>query len=205
MAGAAAVTGGTDIATRLGRTLAALCAGLACAWLAGFVWFIVSATRTPAPLPKADGIVVLTGGADRVATALQRGQARVLLISGVGAGASLGIRARDSDVQTAGMEAAITLGRRATTTLGNAAETADWARRAGLRSLIVVTAFYHMPRALIELGRALPGVTLHPAPVSPPSLWQSPAASLRLLAGEYAKYVAAAAGLSALAHGPGTA
>jgi uncharacterized SAM-binding protein YcdF (DUF218 family) len=196
MAGAAAVTGGTDIATRLGRTLAALCAGLACAWLAGFVWFIVSATRTPAPLPKADGIVVLTGGADRVATALrllQRGQARVLLIS------------RDSDVQTAGMEAAITLGRRATTTLGNAAETADWARRAGLRSLIVVTAFYHMPRALIELGRALPGVTLHPAPVSPPSLWQSPAASLRLLAGEYAKYVAAAAGLSALAHGPGTA
>ena len=43
-------------------------------------------------------------------------------------------------------------------TRGNAAETAEWARAHQVRSLIVVTSAYHMPRALAELGRDLPDV-----------------------------------------------
>jgi uncharacterized SAM-binding protein YcdF (DUF218 family) len=77
--------------------------------------------------------------------------------------------------------------------------TAEWARANAIRSLIVVTAGYHMPRAMAELTRALPGVALYPAPVSPPSLHgANTTAMLRLLAGEYTKWLVAAVGLTAL-------
>jgi uncharacterized SAM-binding protein YcdF (DUF218 family) len=92
----------------------------------------------------------------------------------------------------------VTLGRSATTTRGNAAETAEWAHANALASLIVVTAGYHMPRALAELSRAMPGLTLYPAPVLPPAMRQPGLTELRLLAGEYSKWLAAEAGLSAL-------
>ena len=87
------------------------------------------------------------------------------------------------------------MGRAAATTRGNAAETASWARENRLGSLVVVTAAYHMPRALAELARALPGVVLRPSPVRA-SAEGSP--GLRLLAGEYTKWLATVAGLSAL-------
>jgi len=72
-----------------------------------------------------------------------------------------------------------------------------------VQSLRVVTASYHMPRALLELRRAMPGVTLVPHPVVPPSLraegalWREPVWGLLL--GEYGRYLLARAGLSALA------
>jgi hypothetical protein len=60
----------------------------------------------------------------------------------------------------------------------------------------VVTAGYHMPRALAELSRSLPEVGLHPYPVVSPVLRGAPdASSLRLLATEYTKYLAVAAGV----------
>jgi hypothetical protein len=56
-----------------------------------------------------------------------------------------------------------------------------------------------MPRALAELSRAVPEVTLYPMPVLPPALRGShDAATLRLLAGEYSKWLAAEIGLSGL-------
>jgi uncharacterized SAM-binding protein YcdF (DUF218 family) len=170
-------------------------------WIAGFAWFIADATRPPAPVPVADGIVALTGGADRVNTALrllQRGNGRVLLISGVGPGASLPSLTRDTGMD--GMGPFITLGRRATTTIGNAEETAAWASQLGLRSLIIVTAGYHMPRALIELSRDLPDTALYPDPVLPPALRETRLSTLRLLADEYCKYLIARSGLSRVGH-----
>jgi uncharacterized SAM-binding protein YcdF (DUF218 family) len=175
--------------------------GLVAMALAGFIWFMADALRPAPPPPPADGIVALTGGADRIATALrllQQGKARLLLISGVGPGATLAGLGRDNGIDAAQMQADITLGRQATTTIGNAAETAAWAGQNGIHSLIVVTAFYHMPRALLELGRDMPGAHLYPAPVMPGRLWQRPASAVRLLAGEYAKYLLAATWLSRL-------
>jgi len=62
----------------------------------------------------------------------------------------------------------------------------------GIRTLIVVTAGYHMPRALLEIGRTLPGVTLYPVPVIPPALRHAPdSGTLALLANEYDKLLAA--------------
>ena len=82
-------------------------------------------------------------------------------------------------------------------------ETAAWARAVGVRSLRVVTAGYHMPRALLELRRTLPGVDLVPHAVVPATL-RAPGALRRpmtwgLLLGEYGRYLLARAGLSALA------
>ena len=93
----------------------------------------------------------------------------------------------------------MTLGRQATSTRGNALETAAWARDHDIHTLIVVTAYYHMPRALTELRRALPGVTLYPDPVlRPQSGFLGPVVTLRLAAEEYTKYLLALAGVTTL-------
>lgn len=185
------------------RALASVLAlglSLALLWGAGFVWFLHTALTDAPPPPRADGIVALTGGAERVETALHllaEGRARLLLVSGVGGAAEFSDLARRAGVGS-GLATRVTLGRAAASTRGNAAETADWARDNAIRSLIVVTASYHMPRALAELGRALPNVTLHPAPVKPPGLQGGGTATLlRMLAGEYTKWLAAEIGLSA--------
>lgn len=189
------------------RSLALRLAGgvlfaLLLAWSAGLVWFIQLATRPVASPPVADGIVALTGGADRVETALrllQAHRARWLLLSGTGPGADLTVLAHRAGVDPAPLADRVTLGRQATTTRGNALETAAWVRDHAIRTLIVVTAFYHMPRALTELRRVLPGVTLYPEPVLAPRPGGiGRAVTLRLLTEEYSKYLLAVAGVTAL-------
>jgi len=56
----------------------------------------------------------------------------------------------------------IDLGFTAADTVGNARETAEWARSLGYRSLILVTADYHMPRAMLELKAAMPEARIVP-------------------------------------------
>lgn len=176
------------------RLLLAALAAVAALWLGGFVWFLRTAERLPPPPPQADGIVALTGGAGRVETALRmlaEGRARVALISGVGGAA--GAAAFEALARRAGVDPElrprVTLGRAAQSTRGNAEETAAWARANAVRSLIVVTAGYHMPRALAELARTLPDVALYPAAVPAAASW-------RLMAAEYGKWLAAELGLS---------
>lgn len=184
----------------------ALGAALAAAALAlGFVLFLAEIPDAPEePGRRSDGIVVLTGGAERVATGLallEAGAAPRLLISGVAPGATLADILRTQGRETGAAARRVTLGRAAATTVGNAAETAAWARAGGIRSLRVVTAGYHMPRALVELRRALPGVALLAHPVGPTALEAGQVPRLRvarLLAGEYVKLGLALTGLSAL-------
>jgi uncharacterized SAM-binding protein YcdF (DUF218 family) len=184
------------------RRLAVLAGLLAGAWLAGFAWFVRTTGLAGPPPPHADGIVVFTGGADRVETALHllaEGRADKMLISGVGGATEFRVLARRAGVSPA-LAPHVTLGRLAGSTYGNAAETAEWVRINHIASLIVVTAGYHMPRARAELVRALPGVAIHPVPVQP-TAWRSGIGlgGLRLLAGEYTKFLAAEIGLSAIA------
>ncbi len=177
----------------------ALPGAAALAWLAGFAWFLHLAALPPSsPPPVADGIVALTGGPDRVETALRLladGRARLLLVSGVGGDAGFGDLARRAGADSS-LRGRVTLGRAAASTRGNADETAEWAGAHAIGSLIVVTAAYHMPRALVELGRTLPGVALYPLPVQPESAGAS--WPWRLLASEYSKWLISEAGLSAL-------
>lgn len=185
--------------------LAALALALA-GWGGGFAWFVhVAHDRPPsyAVAPgTADGIVALTGGADRVARALQLlvdGAAPRLLVSGVGHGTDVATLAHAAGLDPATLAERVVLGHTAETTAGNAEETAAWARAHGLHSLLVVTAGYHMPRALLELGRMLPDVTMLPVPVQPPAMrGRGDPAVWRLLAGEYTKYLLVRLGVAPL-------
>ena len=192
---------------RAALAVAALLAAAPLLPLAGFLWFLRVAAAPPAdPGRRTDGIAVLTGGADRVETGLRLlladGAAR-LIVSGAHRDATLADLVRGAGLPPEAAEAVsdrATLGRAAATTRGNAAEIAAWARREGIGSIRVVTAGYHMPRALLELRRALPAeVALLPHPVVPASLRDGragPQRAWRLLLGEYAKLVGAWLGLS---------
>ncbi|HEX7390904.1 MAG TPA: YdcF family protein [Acidiphilium sp.] len=164
-------------------------------WLIGFGWFLgmVAAERPIEPMPHAGGIVVLTGGADRVKAGLElllAGAAPRLLISGAGRGTYLGDFTPRDGINATAVATRITLGYKAETTRGNARETALWVARYDITSLIVVTADYHMPRALLEFHRAMPGVTLIAEPVRPAALDRlDDPHMLKLLAGEFMKYV----------------
>ena len=68
-----------------------------------------------------------------------------------------------------------------------------WAQANGFRSLKLVTANYHMPRAKDIFTRELSNIALSYWPVSPDDLdldiwWKTPPI-IRLLAREYAKYL----------------
>ncbi len=178
---------------------------LACgAWCAGFLVFMawVFTAEPPNPLPPADGIVALTGGDDRISEALAllaAHEAPLLLISGAGKGTYLGDFTKDDSAAATKYAGAITLGHMAATTHDNGAETAAWAKAHNMRSLIIVTADYHMPRALLEIRRALPGLRLTPDPVRPPAMRDRlTMPTLRLLAAEYSKYLVVRAGLGGL-------
>jgi uncharacterized SAM-binding protein YcdF (DUF218 family) len=180
------------------RVLASAIGLSAVAWVCGFAWFLSVIAQPAAEVGHADGIVVLTGGADRIEAGLRLlagDHARLLLISGIGGGADLGILARGSDVDTALLAGRIVLGRTAASTRGNAKEAAAWAAENRIETMIVVTAWFHIPRALNELHRVMPGVALIPAPVRPRTGAGRPesgwTATTRLLGEEYSKYLIA--------------
>ena len=185
-------------AGKIVRGVFLLAAGVAIAFAAGFVAFAVNvATTRPPEDPKAQGIVVLTGGTARIDGALHllaEGRASRLLISGVNPSVGTKALAGTLDANLNAMLACcVDLGHEAHDTIGNAAETRDWVTDLGYSSLIVVTSDYHMPRSLAELANALPGVNLVPYPVSNPELhladWWSDPEAFGLLAREYVKYL----------------
>lgn len=189
---------------RLVAAVTAAAAVVVAVFLGGFVVFAVAVSIADVPAtPQADGIVALTGGRDRVAEAidlLAAGRGRRLLISGV----HPQTRAIDIEKQTESghdvFACCVDLGRTALTTAGNAAEAADWVRTHGFSSLIVVTSAYHMPRSLIELERALPGVAKVPYPIARADLnletWFLHPQTAKLLFREYVKYIVARFALS---------
>jgi uncharacterized SAM-binding protein YcdF (DUF218 family) len=182
---------------RFSTVLAALAIAAVVAFGAGFVEFVAVSHRSATSPPVADGIVALTGGAERVETGLRLlagGRAKLLLISGVSHSAALAELLHRVGLEEGPIAARVTLGRVATTTLGNAEETADWVRLHDIHSLIVVTAGFHMPRALLELRREIPEVVLYAVPVQPQGVGHLH--SFRLLAAEYVKLLAAWAGVS---------
>ena len=196
------------------RTLAAL-AVLMLIWAAGLFAFADRVQRsTPQPEPvRADGIVALTGGAtnERIAAAVQllaEHKGRRVLVSGVNREVSREQLRTASGTVRRLYDCCVDLGFTAADTVGNARETAEWAKAMRFRSLIVVTADYHMPRAMLELRAVLrpPAVTLQAYAVPTKSLrtrhwWRSPAAA-RLMVVEYSKYLAILGREAVLGLGP---
>ncbi len=166
----------------------------------GFILFAADVMR---PLsgnaPSADAIVVLTGGQLRIRAGLDlldRGKAQRLLITGVNLKTGKKAIARVAGVESSRLECCVDLGYEALNTVGNASETSAWVERHGFRSVIVVTASYHMPRSLLELEGRMPEVKLIPYPVVPKSFrnaeWWLDPDTTRVLFFEYLKLFPAA-------------
>lgn len=193
---------------RLTNTLvwALVLAGLVA--MAGFFVFVQSLDRAEAADPdRADGIVALTGGAERIADAvelLSKGRGGRLLITGVNEKTTREELARQRPDLRTFFFCCVDLDYRALNTIGNAEQTRRWAERNNFNSLLVVTSTYHMPRSLAEIGHALPNVRLIPHAVVPEHLdmegwWREPN-TIRLLMLEYAKLVVAKARIGLGAH-----
>lgn len=167
-------------------------------WLVGF-WRFAEQVRAPAaPPPHADAIVALTGGSlQRLSTGvalLAADKGERLLISGVNRAVTDDELLRDAlRVEPTLAQCCIDLGRGADDTLGNAAETAAWARAHHYRRIILVTDDYHMPRSRLELSLAMPEAEIHPFPVrtrwTNPALWRSDLGAASRVGGEYVKYL----------------
>ena len=170
-------------------------------WAAGLLAFADRVQRsTPAPPPRqADGIVALTGAGsnERLVAAvslLEAGKGARVLVSGVNKEASR------EDIRTVSKavhrlyDCCVDLDFNAADTIGNARETAEWARVMRYHSLIIVTADYHMPRAMLELRATLPGMTLQTYPIATSVVdakhWWETRKGARVMVWEYCKYLA---------------
>lgn len=168
----------------------------------GFVSFAqhVSTLSTPANPEPADAIIVLTGGLYRLDAGvdlLKSGKGARLLISGVNPSAG-----RDDLREATGgdkrlFSCCVDIDHAALDTIGNAEESAKWINVHHYRSVILVTNNYHMPRSLLEMRRFLRDAEIRPYPVVNTILsdgtWLTKPDALRVIATEYAKYLAALA------------
>ncbi len=129
-------------------------------WVLGFsVFAVTSLSNNNAPYgdTKADAIIVLTGGKNRVNAGLvllRDGKADRLLVSGTHKDVKI-----EDILELENMpdkwRCCIELDPIATDTLGNAHESAKWIKEHKITSIILVTSSYHIRRARNELELAL--------------------------------------------------
>jgi len=184
----------------LKRLTLLLIAALAAAWGIGFLIFVQDIPRADAntPAPQVDAIVVLTGGSGRLEAGLdllKAGQAKKMFVSGVYPGVDVAALLERNGTTPRSLDCCIALGYAADDTTGNADETAAWMAKERYRSLLLVTANYHLPRSLLEFRTAMPDTEIAVWPVHPPAVeinrwWRWPGTA-RLLVSEYNKYLAA--------------
>jgi uncharacterized SAM-binding protein YcdF (DUF218 family) len=166
-------------------------------FVAGFWNFAAEVRKDPQTPPPSDAIVALTGGSlERLSTGvrlLEERKGERLLISGVNRIVTDEELFQALDIDPELGRCCIDLGRAAEDTLGNASETAAWARSHQFDEIILVTDDYHMPRSHAELSLALPEAQIHPYPVrtryTDPALWRSDLGAAARLGAEYVKYL----------------
>jgi uncharacterized SAM-binding protein YcdF (DUF218 family) len=170
----------------------------------GFFIFTGSIERSQLEPRTADGIAVLTGGAARIDEAMKlltQQKAKRLLITGVNRTTSTEELKQLASQGDQLFSCCVDIDKEARNTIDNATETSQWVARNHYNSVMVVTSNYHMPRALAELGRVMPGVTLIPYSVVDNNVhldrWWTFPGTTRLLISEYLKYLPALARLGA--------
>lgn len=180
-------------------TFIAIVVLLISAW--DFARFIERTSNWPEPTAyMGEAGIVLTGGPSRIEhgiKALSDGDIKQLLISGVHPDTSdsdiLSVYALEPDL----LDCCVTIGRKATTTKENADEVAKWLKAKGYNKALVYTAQTHLPRALIELQRASPGVEFLGTPIGEDirGPWYSSFSNLRRGVTEWIKYRVVTLGL----------
>ena len=193
--------GGTAAARswRRMKRLSAVAAAIVLAYGVGFLWFTtLLPTGVDNDTRATDAIVVLTGGSDRLAVALDllsADKGQKLFVSGVYHGVDVRQLLDLSQHSPEDLSCCVVLGYEADNTRGNAIETAAWMKEQGFTSLRLVTATYHMPRSLLEFRRHMPDIQIIAHPVFPEHFkrdnwWMWPGSSTLLIT-EYTKYLVA--------------
>lgn len=170
-------------------------------FVSGLQHFVLTLPQAPqGKLQFTDGIVVMTGGQQRLDDGLRLLTAQnggKMLISGVGDGVNRAVLVQElglDDHKAELLFCCVELDFEAGNTRGNASVTRSWALSHDMGSLRLVTANYHMPRALLVFAREMPEFDLYQWPVTPADLdlsgWWRDRAMMRLLTREYAKYLA---------------
>jgi len=183
-------------ALRYGGMVVILCIAVL---VAGFLIFADSVTSMrPPETAKADAIVVLTGGYQRIEQAidlLKRGYGERLLISGVNPTTTASQIRKTTRTSPDLFACCVDIGYGAIDTIGNANETAIWIRDKGYKSVLVVTSNYHLARSLMELRRSDPDTQFIGYPVVNADLktraWYSEPDAMRTMLAEYGKTVIA--------------
>lgn len=178
------------------RIVLALILLVAVAGIAGFLHFAETVAGLEAPRdPKADAIVVLTGGYQRIDHAiglLKNGAGERLLISGANPATSGNLLRKLTQSSSALFECCVDMGYEAVDTIGNANETARWISDHQFRRVLVVTNNYHMPRSLLELKVSDPQTEFIAYPVVNSDLkngnWLRQPGVLKTMLSEYLKY-----------------
>lgn len=171
-------------------------AAVTLAYLIGLAAFVRGLEQRGSEAKSADAIVALTGGGARLTKAMEllaNGRGKRLLISGVHVDVT-----RDQLYEQIGgprklFDCCVDMGHGADSTIGNAKETAAWAHANGYKSVILVTAAYHMPRSRMELAATMPDIRVIAQPVFPEDLqtqsWWTDRLSATIILVEYTKYV----------------
>lgn len=139
-------------------------------WSLGFAWFLTltDATADQQTADTMDGIVVLTGGEGRIEAGmalLKKERGKRLLISGVHPDVTSAALQQSYGVSPADLACCIDLDRSATDTISNASEAKAWVDEHQMTSIWLVTASYHMPRALVLFRDQMPDLTIESWPV----------------------------------------
>lgn len=127
----------------------------------GFLAFAVT-LPAPAPQSKTDAVIVLTGGAGRIARGLEvveQGLAEEMFVSGVDPEVKPAEFAKEFEVPNRTMDCCVTLGFLAVDTRSNAGEVAQWMKEKEFDSARLVTTDWHMARAYSEVAGSLPAGT----------------------------------------------
>tara|TARA_B100001121_G_C18614981_1_gene586365 strand:+ start:226 stop:819 length:594 start_codon:yes stop_codon:yes gene_type:complete len=142
-----------------------------------------------------DGIVVFTGGEDRIKTSvelLSSGVAERLFISGVNPGTNKYNISEQILIDFNLIDCCIDLGSNAKNTFENALETAEWIRENEYENIIIVTSDYHMKRSLLILRNLSKNTNFFPYHVKSKLLYDlniTKFEKLRIIALEYSKYL----------------
>ncbi len=165
-------------------------------WLGGFIIFqqYIRKHQTD-ETTKTDAIVILTGGTNRISNGVKLyndGLADMLFISGVGKHTNIQSLQNEHHVTFKNGTENVFVGREATNTIENAIEVSDMIRRHHLKTIRLVTSYYHMPRSVSEIKARHPDLMIIEHPVYSKNVskrwWKRPK-SFYLIASEYHKFI----------------
>lgn len=169
-------------------------------WFGGFIafiWAIERGNKEECCNFKTDAVVVLTGGRDRIGTALLRlkdGLSDKVFISGVSKKVGLKeilnyynkIELDEDEIKK------IEIGNQARNTKENAFEVNQWIENNNIQSILLITSDYHMPRSMIEIKSVNDKIEAIADPVASKYVskkwWKNPKSFLFLIR-EYNKFL----------------